>query len=148
MKKDLSNSKCWRYSQAQIWNRHWKFSFSKGEKLKKAFLFLQIKTRSYNSLVTWHNTSCLRTSIVTCVAWKCWLVMNVFYSLYKPGWLKCFCKLRIVWFMSFVLFVIWEIISQGPIKPWTFSHRSQVIFKDWLLLPVMNRAYSYSMKCN
>ena len=41
--------------------------------------------------------------------------------------------------MSFVLFVIWEIISQGPIKPWTFLHRTQVtcIFKDWLLLPVM-----------
>ena len=36
--------------------------------------------------------------------------------------------------MSFVLFVMWEIISQGPIKPCTFSHRSQVIFKDWLLL--------------
>ena len=35
--------------------------------------------------------------------------------------------------MSFALFVIWEIISQGPIKPSTFSHRSQVIFKDWLL---------------
>ena len=39
--------------------------------------------------------------------------------------------------MSFVLFVIWEIISQGPIKPWTFSRGSQVIFRDWLLLPVM-----------
>ena len=36
--------------------------------------------------------------------------------------------------MSFVLLVMWEIISQGPIKPCTFSHRSQVIFKDWLLL--------------
>ena len=60
--------------------------------------------------------------------------MIVFYSLYKPGWFKCFCKLHIVWFMSFVLFVMWEITSQGPIKPCTFSHRSQVIFKDWLLL--------------
>ena len=57
--------------------------------------------------------------------------MNVFYSLYKPGWLKCFCKL---FGLSFVLFVIWEIISQGPIKPCTVLHRSQVIFKDWLLL--------------
>ena len=30
-----------------------------------------------------------------------------------------------------------KLLRQGPIKPWTFSHCSQVIFKDWLLLPVM-----------
>ena len=60
--------------------------------------------------------------------------MIVFYSLYEPGWSKCFCKLRIVWFMSFDLFVMWEIISQGPIKLCTFLHHLQVIFKDWLLL--------------
>ena len=32
-----------------------------------------------------------------------------------------------VLFGLWVLFIIWEIISQGPIKPCTFSHRSQVI---------------------
>ena len=40
----------------------------------------------------------------------------------------------LVYEFCFVLFVMWEIISQGPIKPCTFSHRSQVIFKDLLLL--------------
>ena len=109
------------------------FRFPKGESSKRHFCFFK-QTQSFNSLVTWCNTSCLHASSVTRVVWKCWLVMIVFYSLYKPGWFKCFCKLRIVWFMSFVLFVMWEIISQGPIKPCTFSHRPQVIFKDWLLL--------------
>ena len=91
--------------------------------------------RSFNGLVTWRNSSCLRASmIVTRVAWKCWLVMIIFYSLYKPGWFKCFCKLCIVWFMSFVSFAMWEIISQAPIKPCTFRIVFEVIFKDWLLL--------------
>ena len=35
---------------------------------------------------------------------------------------------------EFCLFVMWEIISQGPIKPCTFCIIFEVIFKDWLLL--------------
>ena len=44
-----------------------------------------------NAIVQWLSNlalltaSCLRASIVTRVAQKCWLVMIVFHFLYKPG---------------------------------------------------------------